>query len=569
MSSIAPNSEIYLLKCPLEADNLNQLNFASLDAQLNYFKSLPKLSFEKYTYIRKDSAIKLEGDAEQIMRYNYVMYKNTSFGNKWIFAFITNVTYLNNNVCSIQIKTDVFNTWYFDVNFRASYIEREHTNNDAIGANILNEEIGSSDEYVINASQEIGTILPETNYYYIAMQCSDAPAEIKDYLNGHNKTYSGIAQGCWTVLLDNSNSNFKSTIEWFDFANKTSAIIAMYILPKEFAPSAIFQSLTDGTHSADIYALPDSSSPYYTDFTSVSINSTIDGYTPKNNRLFCYPYNYISASNHSGNATIYKWEYFTNHTASFRVAGIPNQGCDRRLLVQNYKNSGNLNTASYDYGLTGGKLPLMSWKSDYYLNWQAQNGINSVGNRIDYWKDTVGNSGLVESATSLGSPTGNGATDLGNLAGWAGANIALGAFGAEKAAAGALSWASTVLSDIKGAGFKAYMTPDSVEGCANVGDLNFSNYCSGFCIQKMSINAQMAAIVDNYFSMFGYKTMKVKTPNINGRLNWNYVKTKNCNITGDIPQVDMQELKAIFNTGVTIWHNPTTYLDYSQNNNII
>ena len=73
-------------------------------------------------------------------------------------------------------------------------------------------------------------------------------------------------------------------------------------------------------------------------------------------------------------------------------------------------------------------------------------------------------------------------------------------------------------------------------------------------------------IIDNYFSMFGYKTNKVKLPNLNNRTNWNYVKTINCNLLGDIPQTDMQELKELFNNGVTLWHNPSTFLDYSQNN---
>lgn len=67
--------------------------------------------------------------------------------------------------------------------------------------------------------------------------------------------------------------------------------------------------------------------------------------------------------------------------------------------------------------------------------------------------------------------------------------------------------------------------------------------------------------------MYGYKVNEVKIPNITGRTNWNYVKTQECNILGDIPQEDMQTLKNIFNSGVTFWHNPSTFLDYSQNNN--
>lgn len=90
---------------------------------------------------------------------------------------------------------------------------------------------------------------------------------------------------------------------------------------------------------------------------------------------------------------------------------------------------------------------------------------------------------------------------------------------------------------------------------------------NGFSFYKMSIKQEYAKIIDNFFSMFGYKVNEVKIPNVTGRQNWNYVKTIDANILGDIPQEDMQKLKDIFNSGVTFWHNPNTFLDYSQSNN--
>ena len=90
---------------------------------------------------------------------------------------------------------------------------------------------------------------------------------------------------------------------------------------------------------------------------------------------------------------------------------------------------------------------------------------------------------------------------------------------------------------------------------------------NGFSFYKMSIKQEYAKIIDDFFSMFGYKVNEVKIPNVTGRQNWNYVKTIDANILGDLPQEDMQKLKDIFNSGVTFWHNPNTFLDYSQSNN--
>lgn len=565
MSTIAPNSEIYLIKAPLESDNLNQLNFSSRQSQLSYFQSLPHLVFEKYTYVRQDGSIQIEGNADEIMRYNYILYKNTSYGNKWIFAFITNVEFLANSVCRVSFRTDVFNTWYFDVTFKASYIEREHTNNDAIGANTLNEEIGES-EYICNAGTEIPIV--DNMNYYIAIQCSDAPKEIKDYLARTPRVYGGIRSGAWILLIEatgsGSNANFDNLIKWFDYDAKTEAIIAMYILPKAFAPDATIVSLEDstGNYGADIYALPTTLNAYTTDNREIEMNTTIDGYTPRNNRLFCYPYNYIKLSNHAGSDTVLKWEEFrtTGHKAVFVTHAIPNQGIDSRIIPKYYKMASENIHAFYDYGLTGGKMPLLSWQSDYYLNWQATNGINIPAHTYEYAEQYTRNTGLT---SQIENPVGKMTEkDIGNAI-FGGLQIDA------SWASGAGQWVKSIMGDISGAGFKAFMTPNTISGCSNIGDLNFADRMSTFSVQKMSIKAEMARIVDNFFDMYGYKTLRNKLPNINGRRNWNYVKTKNCNIEGDIPQRDMQELKAIFNTGVTIWHNPNTYLDYTQNNDII
>lgn len=69
--------------------------------------------------------------------------------------------------------------------------------------------------------------------------------------------------------------------------------------------------------------------------------------------------------------------------------------------------------------------------------------------------------------------------------------------------------------------------------------------------------------------MYGYQVNSLKLPNITGRTNWNYVKTLECNIVGSLPESGVEELKEIFNNGVTIWHNPATFLDYSQSNSIV
>lgn len=126
---IAPETNIILLKVPLTLDNKNQLTFHSKTDQYNYFYNLSdKLEYNECTYLRKDDVIRWEGNYEQLLSYNYCMYQNKSYGNKWFYAFITNMEYKTNSTTYIKIKTDIYQTWQFDIIFKHSFVEREMIN---------------------------------------------------------------------------------------------------------------------------------------------------------------------------------------------------------------------------------------------------------------------------------------------------------------------------------------------------------------------------------------------------------------------------------------------------------
>ena len=141
--AVTPNTDIKLLKVPIEIDNKNQLSFTNATAQYNYFNSLPKIEVDKCTYQRKDNIIRFPSHIDSIINYNYVMYQNKNYTNKWFYAFIINMEYINDNLTNITIATDVFQTWQFDFIFKQSFIEREmlSVSEDVPGANLLPENL--------------------------------------------------------------------------------------------------------------------------------------------------------------------------------------------------------------------------------------------------------------------------------------------------------------------------------------------------------------------------------------------------------------------------------------------
>lgn len=110
------------------------------------------------------------------------------------------------------------------------------------------------------------------------------------------------------------------------------------------------------------------------------------------------------------------------------------------------------------------------------------------------------------------------------------------------------------------------LIPANIKGDINCGDVLFSSNNLTFKFFQMSIKREYAELIDGYFTMYGYKVNKIKTPNVTGRKYWNYVKTIGANIEGDIPQGDLQQIKNIFNNGITFWHDTDNFLNYNNNN---
>ena len=110
---------------------------------------------------------------------------------------------------------------------------------------------------------------------------------------------------------------------------------------------------------------------------------------------------------------------------------------------------------------------------------------------------------------------------------------------------------------------------DTIGGNVNSGDITYSSGNMDIPLYKMTIRSEYASIIDSYFDMFGYQVNTVKVPNSNHRANWWYTKTIDVNITGAIPNEDLEKIKSCYNNGITFWKDPTKIYDYSQSNAIV
>ena len=561
MAVITPQTDLYLLKVPLEIDDVNQLTFSNATAQYNYFNSLPKLAVDDFTYQRKDGTIRFGANFDDILSYNYVMYRNDAYSNKWFYAFITNVEYKNDNVTLITIKTDVFQTWQFALTYKPVLIDREHTNNDTIGSNTLPEglELG---EMVCNGNvTNFGVNINGVGDWVIVVDVSmiENPGDNQTlkYTGDPPAQYvNGIPSGLYHLVLGVNASvvtSARDIIDLYDEAGLGDAIQNVYILPRDLIGNVTPITLTtmgsvQNPRSVGVNMPNDSTGVVQLGIHTYSRATSIRGYVPKNNKLFCWPYNYLNVSNNAGGCQTYHYEDFSGNV-SFRVEGVMCPSGAIKAVPIDYKYIAS-NENAYDYSINGAKYPICGWTTDAYTNWLTQNALNL---EHEMYKSIFqgGASGIGAGLALAG---------LGVASGGLLAAAGLGVYGA--------SVLGTALEQHRQKS-EANLTPDQVRGNANAGDIVWSKYRSQFTFMPMSVKAEVARCIDEYFSQFGYKCNRVKVPNITGRRNWNFVKTVGCYIEGDVPQEDLKEIKTMFDRGITLWHNPATFADYSQNNDII
>lgn len=508
-------TKVYLLSVPLENDYKNTLYFTSKENQKNYFLSKKKSEFDNddFSYQRKDNVIRVKQHIDRIYNCNYVMYQNSYYSDKWFYCFIKDMRYINDGTTEIEIETDVIQTYLFDYNIKPSFVEREHVSDDTIGKHTIPEGLETG-EYICNELSR-DTQLQEMVYVVL----------VTEWTTEGNKplatNFGGVFSAGGAYICPDMRT-VVNIIQVFQ-EGREEAVIGVYMVPKKIVVNSSETLQYSGQESPVTYN------------HSVTKQKTLDGYTPRNKKLLCFPYNYILNSNNSGSSNILQYEHFSGENCEFEIEGVPTIGGSIKCVPLNYKGIERIQ----EEGIMLGKFPTLSWSADLYTNWLTQNAVNL-------------NIGVASSGASILAGAGLMLT---------GAGIGI---GAGMIAGGVMGVANTMAQV-----HRQEFTPNSAKGNVNGGDINTSYKMNLFYFYKMSIKKEMAASIDQYFDMFGYKVNTVKVPNKAHRSRYWYTKTIDVNIDGDIPNTDMQKIKNCYNNGITFWRNASEIQNYSLSNAIV
>lgn len=560
--NITPDTNIRLLKCPLKLDNKNQITFASITAQTNYFLSLTYLEVEGSMYQRKDSAIFYPAIYDDLIGYNYVMYQNENYSNKWFYAFITGMEYLNDNTTKISILTDVFQTWQFDIVYKASFVEREMINvwDDNPGANLVPENLETG-EYKVAGTASVTGLTPYYVWAYsddsIKLGSGGTSYNLGSTANSHN--VNGIFTSVYYIVATTAAGYAEVASSLIAYDNQSEKVVAHFSIPSLAVSTASGGNAVDFTSGSvtGVYLLAGKAAA--TTKTLTARPTALDNHTAVNAKLLTYPYVYVGFNPPQGTSKVYRYEDFTNGTPSFKLISEVNPNPSVYVIPQNYR--GDTGDSMQDKASLNG-YPQIASKVDVYNSWVAENsGIINVqasqaaGNlKYDTYMGAANLIGNIGSST-MGAMTGSGSGGgLGTVFSEA-MNMYKSQYNYDY-----------YIKMIQAQNERQQILPDNVSlGGSNATLLGYELMDNNI-FTRYNIKQQFAERIDDYFSMYGYQTNKLKIPNIHNRKFWNYVKTQGINLLGNIPNEDLEIIKTLFNSGITLWHNTTYFLDYSQNN---
>ena len=572
MADFQPSGIFRIGQVPFDDSYKHTRWFESKSAQNNYFSScmLSQYTESDYTYIRHNNSVKVQVNREKVCNVNYCMFQNRNYGSKWFYAFVVGINYINENVTEIVMELDVMQTWLFDWTRTECFVEREHVSNDSLFAH-TNPEPEIPLRYRMRNRVSEGL---DNNMKIVVCTAAnpkyDGTTQPVGSIGVGSGIVDGVFTGCKYRVWDRSEaasegeygiSNYLASMQT---AGAGDAISSIFMISGDFIPSSASggASIPNTVHNTGTIKTGSLKRP--TEF---------GGYTPKNNKLYCYPYSYAKMRDNRGSSVELMWEMWgSNDTYYYNIVS----SIDPQAIACIYPTVYAGTQQNWNQGITTPVTVQCSWPYSNYNNWSAQ---NSLANDLKFAVNVAGivfvaakgaaAAGKVLGATSAAARAGNAAAmtnlakrETGRAAASAFTHNAIGGIGGMSMIAGGMGLGNQ-LADIS----RQSKIPDSTRGGA-AGNTTYQCQAMQFHIEAWNLDSEYARIVDDFFSMYGYQVDLVKVPNFHSRSTWNYVKTANACMRGSVPSEDMAAINSILDSGITFWHT-SAIGNYSASNGII
>lgn len=581
---------------PWQSDYKHVRYFSSKAEQDSYFNSRPVIkSFEKAKVVRTANqfSMLLTLTPAQANKVSYLKFTNGNLDGKTYYCFVKGIAYEGDDRCRLFIEVDFYQTFLFDVSFANSYIERQHGNvtliedNLALGQELITYNISETfpyKDYVFIVIVANENLLGATGGGWKVTSYAGAPSALYHYVVPIK--IGGNANDASMVYTDTGTPFFN----WFElfstmqdtWANKiVSAYITKYC-GLNFTVNDLNITYPDpdkvkffGTENNTGKVLRgmfqvENVKEYDTMTFSLSKAGLPSGFNAK---LAQYPYNKVVISTVNGQQLELKPQFIDGDSIEIRMygsLGISNKvafsienyalngvsGSDQKLnciLIDDTPQLLPIIVDQYAAYVQGNANSLMASRRASANDWQtslkiaertadtnvATTGINGIGNTAGGLLSGNPFSALnnaTQAMTSTASSMLQGATQMLN-AGDIGKNNFENLVNNQQA----------MLSDL-------LAVPPNTKSMGGNSFFEFGNFAYPLRATWKTVTNDDATRISDYFNKFGYKVNRYAPINFNSRSDYNYVKTTDCVVTGDLNQSILDVFKRIFNNGVFLHH---------------
>lgn len=549
-----PNTTLYVGVAPWNSDLKNVQSYASRAEQISAIQGLLTHKYEQVNIIRRDSDLILKGVNEDLTQCNYLMYQNADISNKWYFAFIDNVKYNSLNSVIISHTIDVWQTYQFDITYYKNLILRSHVAkaSDSVGRWLAPEPISVTPEF--ERKHNVFDDLSWTPQYVLHSTSVYNPKNKKYEYKGSGSGASLSAE--YGIFVD-SDTDVQDVVKKYgklspaealksdnddEYSNWIADLLTGQIesfekslnnAVKLISTTSISQLQDHRNELIGLYAIPawvhSGTNKYATnnikkkDVTTTLPTSTLAcGYTPRNKKMLsslCKAYLFY---NENGFKLPLKPELFTSNTPVFTVKATELSTNGFLLQIGSYA----------DYTAKTNKI---SYNCENRLGYDANTGLDKVLNTLTSAVGVVNAVGSVASQAFAG-------------------NVG----GAVQGAAGALQQSINMIDALGQRGVNTGASGDI---------MSITEKRAMPVFADVSPTEAQCRYIDDYLDVYGYAINEIGkiSTYMKNRSNWNYIQVANCNIKVSAPNDDVNKLKQMFESGVTIWHSH--FGDYDQNNN--
>lgn len=543
-----PNTTLYVGVAPWNSDLKNVQSYASRAEQISTIQGLLSHKYEHINIIRRDSDLILKGVNEDLTQCNYLMYQNADISNKWYFAFIDNVKYNSLNSVIISHTIDVWQTYQFDITYYKNLILRSHVakSTDTVGRWLAPEPINVAPEF--ERKHNVFNDLSWTPQYVL---------HSTSVFNNTTKKYEYKGNGTGATLsaeygiFVNNDDDVQTVVKKYgklsaaealksndddEYSNWISDLLTGQTIDKAvklISTTSISQLQDHRDELIGLYAIPswvhDGSNKYATNaITSKSVSVTLPtstlacGYAPRNKKMLsslCKAYLFY---NENGFKLPLKPELFTSGSPSFTVKSTELSTNGFILQIGSYA----------DYTAKTNKI---SYRCENRLGYDANTGLDKVLNTLTSAVGVVNAVGSVASQAFAG-------------------NVG----GAVQGAVGAVQQSINMIDALGQRGVNTGASGDI---------MSITEKRAMPVFADVSPTEAQCRYIDDYLDVYGYAINEIGkiSSYMKNRSNWNYIQVANCNIKVSAPNDDVNKLKQMFESGVTIWHK--NFGDYDQANN--